>query len=177
MGANGLRLVSSVTTFALVVAASEPIIGPLPLVGSLAFMLVGCGAEVPPAPPTPALPTPVVAIGPAATAAGATAPEPASTAAPPPTSPPADDIDRTALALDRCAGRWAGGLPFACGVAGRDQRLSLVRREPVAFVDRDVFVDEGLEHYSHSLRRKLIFGVYLIPLGLIALIFYLTNYS
>ena len=44
-------------------------------------------------------------------------------------------------------------------------------------VDRDVFVDEGLEHYSHSLRRKLIFGVYLIPLGLIALIFYLTNYS
>lgn len=103
--ANALRLVSSVTTFAHVVAASEPIIGPLPLVGSLAFILVGCGAEISPAPPTPALPTPVVAIGPTATTAGATAPEPPSTAAPPPTPPPADDIDRTALALDPCAGR------------------------------------------------------------------------
>lgn len=42
--------------------------------------------------------------------------------------------------------------------------------------DRDTFVAEGLRTYDHSLRRKLILGVYLLPLCLIGLIVYLTNF-
>ncbi|APZ52484.1 hypothetical protein [Salipiger abyssi] len=41
---------------------------------------------------------------------------------------------------------------------------------------RDRFVEEGLKDYDHSLRRKLILGVYILPLCLMALIIYLTNF-
>jgi Ca2+/Na+ antiporter len=43
--------------------------------------------------------------------------------------------------------------------------------------DRDAFVREGLEDYDGSLRRKLILGVYVVPLALIALIIYLVNFA
>lgn len=43
--------------------------------------------------------------------------------------------------------------------------------------DRDAFVREGLEDYDGSLRRKLIWGVYVVPLALIALIIYLVNFA
>ncbi|MDU8910839.1 hypothetical protein [Aestuariicoccus sp. MJ-SS9] len=42
--------------------------------------------------------------------------------------------------------------------------------------DKDAFVREGLEDYDGSLRRKLILGVYVIPLCLITLVIYLTNF-
>jgi len=41
---------------------------------------------------------------------------------------------------------------------------------------REAFVAEGLADYDRSLRRKLILGVYVIPLCLIGLIVYLTNF-
>ncbi|MBN9886180.1 hypothetical protein [Salipiger abyssi] len=41
---------------------------------------------------------------------------------------------------------------------------------------RHRFVEEGLKDYDHSLRRKLILGVYILPLCLMALIIYLTNF-
>lgn len=41
----------------------------------------------------------------------------------------------------------------------------------------ETFVDEGLEDYDGSLRRKLILGVYVVPVGLVSLIVYLTNFS
>ena len=41
---------------------------------------------------------------------------------------------------------------------------------------RDAFVAEGLADYDRTLRRKLILGVYVIPLCLIGLIVYLTNF-
>lgn len=41
---------------------------------------------------------------------------------------------------------------------------------------RERFVADGLRHYDRSLRRKLILGVYILPLCLIALITYLTNF-
>lgn len=44
-------------------------------------------------------------------------------------------------------------------------------------VDRDSFVRRGLEKYDGSIRRKLILGVYIVPVGLIVLIVYLTNFS
>ena len=43
--------------------------------------------------------------------------------------------------------------------------------------DRDAFVREGLEEYDGSLRRKLIVGVYVVPLALIAVIIYLVNFA
>jgi hypothetical protein len=41
----------------------------------------------------------------------------------------------------------------------------------------DTFLDEGLEDYDKSLRRKLILSVYVIPVILVSVIIYLTNFS
>lgn len=41
---------------------------------------------------------------------------------------------------------------------------------------RAAFVAAGLRDYDRSLRRKLILGVYVVPLCLIGLIVYLTNF-
>ena len=42
--------------------------------------------------------------------------------------------------------------------------------------DREAFVQEGLADYDGSLRRKLILGVYVIPICLISFIIYATNF-
>lgn len=42
--------------------------------------------------------------------------------------------------------------------------------------DRDAFVREGLIEYDGSLRRKLILGVYIIPICLVSFIIYATNF-
>ena len=44
-------------------------------------------------------------------------------------------------------------------------------------VDEDTFVQEGLAEYEGSLRRKLIWGVYVVPVVVVVLIIYLTNYA
>lgn len=41
--------------------------------------------------------------------------------------------------------------------------------------EADVFVRAGMARYETSLRRKLLLGVYVIPLGTIATIVYVTN--
>lgn len=40
---------------------------------------------------------------------------------------------------------------------------------------REAFIAEGLEGYEHSLRRKLIWLVYIVPMAVVALIVYLMN--
>ncbi|MBL4766703.1 MAG: hypothetical protein JKY94_03185 [Rhodobacteraceae bacterium] len=42
--------------------------------------------------------------------------------------------------------------------------------------DREAFVDLGLKDYDGSLRRKLIWGVYIVPVSVIALLVYVMNY-
>lgn len=42
--------------------------------------------------------------------------------------------------------------------------------------DLETYVDKGLKEYDGSLRRKLILGVYVVPVCLVALIIYLTNF-
>ncbi|MFC3612484.1 hypothetical protein ACFORG_01815 [Lutimaribacter marinistellae] len=42
--------------------------------------------------------------------------------------------------------------------------------------DREAFVERGLRRYDKSIRKKLLLGVYIVPLGLIALLIYVTNY-
>ena len=44
-------------------------------------------------------------------------------------------------------------------------------------VDRDTFVRRGLERYDGSIRRKLILGVYIVPVVVIGIVIYLTNFS
>ncbi len=43
--------------------------------------------------------------------------------------------------------------------------------------DKESFVAQGLEEYEGSLRRKLIWGVYVVPTLLVALIIYLNNFA
>lgn len=44
-------------------------------------------------------------------------------------------------------------------------------------LDRDAFVQRGLERYDGSIRRKLIWGVYIVPVVVVGLIIYLTNHG
>jgi len=43
--------------------------------------------------------------------------------------------------------------------------------------DREAFIQEGLAEYESSLRRKLILGVYVVPICVVMLILYLTNFA
>lgn len=47
----------------------------------------------------------------------------------------------------------------------------------VLTVDRETFIRRGLQKYDHSIRRRLILLVYIVPLGLIAVIIYITNFT
>lgn len=42
--------------------------------------------------------------------------------------------------------------------------------------DRDAFIERGLKKYDGSFRRKLLLGVYVVPLGAIAILIYVTNF-
>lgn len=42
--------------------------------------------------------------------------------------------------------------------------------------DLDAYVEKGLADYDGSLRRKLIWGVYVVPVCVVALIIYFTNF-
>ncbi len=48
--------------------------------------------------------------------------------------------------------------------------------EEIRTGDRDAFVRQGLQEYDGSLRRKLILGVYIVPLSLMTAIIYFTNF-
>ena len=42
--------------------------------------------------------------------------------------------------------------------------------------DQDTYIRDGLTEYEESLRRKLIWGVYIVPFSLIILIVYFVNF-
>ncbi len=42
--------------------------------------------------------------------------------------------------------------------------------------DRDAFIRRGLQRYDRSFRRKLILGVYVVPLVVIAVLVYVMNF-
>ncbi|WP_293450844.1 hypothetical protein [Planktotalea sp.] len=58
----------------------------------------------------------------------------------------------------------------------RRDKLEAEWDEEIKTGDREEFVQEGLTDYDGSLRRKLILGVYVIPIGLISFIIYATNF-
>lgn len=43
--------------------------------------------------------------------------------------------------------------------------------------DRRGFIQRGLKQYDHSLRRRLILLVYILPLSAILLVIYVVNFS
>lgn len=49
--------------------------------------------------------------------------------------------------------------------------------DPVPGQDRESFVAEGMVAYQHSLRRKLLWGVYFVPLGFLLLLILIANYT
>jgi hypothetical protein len=62
----------------------------------------------------------------------------------------------------------------------RAQRREKLRRkwdEDIRRGDRDAYVKRGLKMYDRSLRRKLLWGVYIVPVVGIALVIYLVNYT
>lgn len=60
--------------------------------------------------------------------------------------------------------------------AVRRSKLKKKWHEGKQLVDRDTFVQRGLERYDGSIRRKLILLVYIVPLVVIGVIIYLTNH-
>lgn len=70
---------------------------------------------------------------------------------------------------------------FVClSFYSRSVRRSKLRKkwyEGKQLVDRDTFVQRGLERYDGSIRRKLILGVYIVPVVVVGVIIYLTNFS
>ena len=60
--------------------------------------------------------------------------------------------------------------------AVRRDKLEAEWDEDIKTGDRDAFVEAGLKEYDGSLRRKLILGVYIVPLTIIYVIIYLTNF-
>ena len=62
------------------------------------------------------------------------------------------------------------------GRAQQRERLEEEWRDQGRPGDRDAFVRAGLEVYQGSLRRKLLLGVYIVPLTAIAVLVYVTNY-
>ena len=46
----------------------------------------------------------------------------------------------------------------------------------VLTVDRETFIERGLQKYDHSIRRKLILLIYIIPLTVIGVLIYVTNF-
>ncbi|MEL6099821.1 MAG: hypothetical protein AAFV87_01700 [Pseudomonadota bacterium] len=61
--------------------------------------------------------------------------------------------------------------------AARRDKLEAEWDEGGIETPRETFVQDGLREYDTSLRRKLILGVYVVPITLICLIIYLTNFA
>lgn len=70
-------------------------------------------------------------------------------------------------------------LYFALSYYGRSQQRAKLRdswENAGRPGDRETYVNDGLAEYEGSLRRKLIWGVYVVPFSLIALIIYFVNF-
>lgn len=59
----------------------------------------------------------------------------------------------------------------------RRDKLEAEWDEDIQTGDKAAFVEEGLEDYEGSLRRKLIFGVFVVPYLVIAVLVYVVNYQ
>lgn len=61
--------------------------------------------------------------------------------------------------------------------AGERDRLEETWEAEQPPLPRERFVDNGMRAYQRSLRRKLLWGVYIVPIASICLLIYLVNYA
>lgn len=61
--------------------------------------------------------------------------------------------------------------------AVRRDKLRRKWDEDIRQGNRDAFVQRGLKIYDRSLRRKLLWGVYVVPVVTIAVVIYLVNFA
>lgn len=60
--------------------------------------------------------------------------------------------------------------------AARREKLEREWDEDIREGDRTAFVNAGLDDYDSSLRRKLILGVFVVPISFILILIYVTNF-
>jgi hypothetical protein len=68
---------------------------------------------------------------------------------------------------------------FSLSFYSRSVRRTKLRQkweEDIRRGDRDAYVRRGLKIYDRSLRRKLLWGVYIVPVVTIAVVIYLVNF-
>jgi predicted permease len=58
----------------------------------------------------------------------------------------------------------------------RREKLEEEWDEDIREGDRAAFITEGLRDYDRSLRRKLILGVYVVPVLFVLVMIYVVNY-
>lgn len=59
----------------------------------------------------------------------------------------------------------------------RRKKLGIEWDEEIKEGDREAFIEEGLEDYDGSLRRKLIMGVFIVPYMVIGVLIYVVNFQ
>ena len=57
-----------------------------------------------------------------------------------------------------------------------DWRVQPQEEEVGPYTDRDSYMKAGLELYDRSLKKKLIWGVYVFPAALVGFLIYATNF-
>lgn len=58
-----------------------------------------------------------------------------------------------------------------------EKQWDAIPRDTADPAGRSAFIDKGMEEYEGSLRRKLLWGVIVLPFIAIALLLYLVNYA
>lgn len=69
---------------------------------------------------------------------------------------------------------------FSLSFYSRAVRKDKLRRkwdEDIRQGDKEAFVRRGLQIYDRSLRRKLLWGVYVVPIVTIGIVIYLVNFA
>jgi len=69
---------------------------------------------------------------------------------------------------------------FVVSIYSRSVRREKLEKEwdqEVKSGDRDAYVTEGMKAYDKSLRKRMIWLVFVVPVVVFAAIFYLTNYA
>ncbi|WP_179378552.1 hypothetical protein [Jannaschia marina] len=61
--------------------------------------------------------------------------------------------------------------------AGERDRLEAEWEAEQPPLPRDTYVENGIREYRRSLRRKLLWGVYIVPIGTICILIYVVNYA
>ncbi|MGB3688571.1 MAG: hypothetical protein WBA02_04635 [Jannaschia helgolandensis] len=69
---------------------------------------------------------------------------------------------------------WALVFYFRAGERDRLEAEWVAKQPPLP---QHTYVENGIRDYRRSLRRKLLWGVYIVPIGAILLLIYLVNYA